>query len=324
MATSTQRSNPSDTADREITATRVFDAPRELVFEAWTDPKHIAQWWGPNGFTNTIHSMDVRPGGEWDFIMHGPDGTNYKNKIVYREVVRPERLVYDHLSFPPFRVTVIFEEQGQKTKLHMQMLFETAAIRTSTIETFGAIEGMNQTLGRLEQLLPKMIAERSSEDFVITREFDAPRDLVFKAWTEPERLAQWWGPKGFTMISTKVDLRPGGVFHYGMKGPDGKEMWGRFVYREIAPPARMVFVISFSDENGGVTRHPLSANWPLEVINTLTFSEQDGKTTLTLRGGPINATEEERATFKAGYPSMQQGFKGTFDQLAEYLMRSGS
>lgn len=322
MAASNARSDQPDTTDREITATRVFDAPRELVFEAWTDPKHIAQWWGPNGFTNTIHSMDVRPGGEWDFIMHGPDGTNYKNKIVYREVVRPERLVYDHMSFPPFRVIVTFEEQGRKTKLHMQMLFETAAIRTSTIETFGAIEGMNQTLGRLEQLLPAMIAERSSEDFVITREFDAPRDLVFKAWTEPERLAQWWGPKGFTMISTKIDLRPGGFFHYGMKSPDGQEMWGKFVYREIVPPERMVFVISFSDEGGGVTRHPFSATWPLEVINTLTFSEHDGKTTLTLRGGPINATEDERATFKAGHASMQQGFKGTFDQLAEYLARS--
>jgi uncharacterized protein YndB with AHSA1/START domain len=180
----------------------------------------------------------------------------------------------------------------------------------------------NQSDTADREITATMIAERSSEDFVITREFDAPRDLVFTAWTEPERLAQWWGPKGFTMISTKVDLRPGGVFHYGMKSPDGHEMWGKFVYREITPPERMVFVISFSDENGGVTRHPLSATWPLEVINTLTFSEHDGKTTLTLRGGPINATEEERATFKAGHSSMQQGFKGTFDQLAEYLGRS--
>lgn len=324
MNASSARSSQPDTTDREITATRVFDAPRELVFEAWTDPKHIAQWWGPNGFTTTIHSMDVRPGGEWDSIMHGPDGTDFKNRIVYREVVRPERLVYDHMSFPPFRVTVTFEKEGRKTRLSMQMLFETAALRDSTIKTFGAIEGMNQTLGRLEQLLPTLMAEASSEEFVITREFDAPRDLVFKAWTEPERLAQWWGPKGFTMIASKVDLRPGGVFHYGMKGPDGTEMWGNFVYHELAPPERMVFVISFSDENGGVTRHPFSATWPLEVINTMTLTEHHGTTTLTLRGGPINASEEECATFKGGHASMQQGFKGTFDQLAGYLAGSGS
>src|SRR5882672_2745830 len=126
MTASSLRSSQLDTTDREITATRIFDAPRELVFEAWTDPKHIAQWWGPNGFTNTIHSMDVRPGGEWDFIMHGPDGTNYKNKNVYLEVVRPERLVYDHATWPVHRVTVTFDDLGEKTRLTMQMLFESA------------------------------------------------------------------------------------------------------------------------------------------------------------------------------------------------------
>jgi uncharacterized protein YndB with AHSA1/START domain len=317
MTASSLRNSQLDTVDREITATRIFDAPRELVFEAWTDPKHIAQWWGPNGFTNTIHSMDVRPGGEWNFIMHGPDGVDYVNKIVYREVVKPERLVYDHVSGPLFHATVTFEEQGGKTKLTVQMLFESAGLRNRVAEQFGAVEGLNQTLGRLVTHLPKM-----SDDFVITRELDAPRDLVFKAWTEPERLAQWWGPKGVTMVSTKVDLRPGGIFHYGMRGPDGREMWGKFVYREIVPPERMVFIVSFSDEDGGVTRHPMAPAWPLEMINTLTLTEHDGKTTLTLRGAPYAATEEERATFKDGHKSMQQGFTGTFDQLAEYLARS--
>jgi uncharacterized protein YndB with AHSA1/START domain len=304
--------------DRSIIATRIFDAPRELVFEAWTDPQHIAQWWGPNGFTNTIHSMDVRPGGEWDFIMHGPDGTDYKNRIIYREVVRPERLVYDHVSGPLFHATVTFEAQGDKTRLTVQMLFESAELRNKVAEEFGAVEGLNQTLGRLETHLPK-VADEHAGDFVISREFDAPRDLVFKAWTEPERLAQWWGPKGFTMVSTKVDLRPGGMFHYGMRGPDGAEMWGRFVYREITPPERMVFIVSFSDANGGVTRHPMAPNWPLEMINTLTLTERDGKTTITLRGGAYAATEEERATYKANHKSMQGGFSGTFDQLDAYL-----
>jgi uncharacterized protein YndB with AHSA1/START domain len=212
---------------------------------------------------------------------------------------------------------VTFEEQGGKTKLTVQMLFESAELRNRVAEQFGAVEGLNQTLGRLVTHLPKM-----SDDFVITRELDAPRDLVFKAWTEPERLAQWWGPKGVTMVSTKVDLRPGGIFHYGMRGPDGRKMWGKFVYREIVPPKRMVFIVSFSDENGGVTRHPMAPAWPLEMINTLTLTEHDGKTTLTLCGAPYAATEEERATFKAGHKSMQQGFTGTFDQLAEYLARS--
>jgi len=320
MSTSTARSSET-TADREINATRIFDAPRDLVFDAWTDPQQVTQWWGPNGFTTTTHTMDVRPGGVWDFVMHGPDGTDgtdYKNRIIYREVVRPERLVYDHVSGPPFHVTVTFEEAGEKTRISMQMLFESAAVRDRTIKEFGAIEGMNQHLGRLEQQLATLAAEQ----FVISREFDAPCDLVFKAWTEPERLAQWWGPKGFEVIAAKLDLRPGGFFHYGMRSPNGDVMWGKFVYLEVVPPERLVFIDSFSDENGGITRHPLSATWPLEMMNTLTLSERDGKTTLTLRGGPYHATAEERATFKAGHGSLQQGFTGTFDQLAAYLERA--
>jgi uncharacterized protein YndB with AHSA1/START domain len=99
-------------------------------------------------------------------------------------------------------------------------------------------------------------------------------------------------------------------------------MWGRFVYREIVAPERIVFINSFSDEDGNITRAPFSSTWPLEVLNTLTLSEHEGKTTLTLRGGPINATEEERKTFEAGFDSMRQGFTGTFDQLADYLAKA--
>jgi uncharacterized protein YndB with AHSA1/START domain len=162
----------------------------------------------------------------------------------------------------------------------------------------------------------------SSTEFSITRVFDAPRDLVWKAVTEADRLMQWWGPKGFTMLVCKVDLRPGGVFQYSMRSPDGREMWGKWVYREIAAPERMVCVVSFTDEHGNVKRHPMSPTWPLEVLNTMILSEQDGKTTLTLYGVPLNATEEERKTFDAGHGSMKQGFTGTLDQLAGYLAKA--
>ncbi|MBZ5492528.1 MAG: SRPBCC domain-containing protein [Acidobacteriia bacterium] len=157
-------------------------------------------------------------------------------------------------------------------------------------------------------------------EIVITRVFDAPRELVWKARTDPEHLKNCGGPKGFTMLSCKMDLRPGGMFHYGMRTPDGHEMWGKFVFREIVPPERLVHVVSFSDPQGGVTRHPMSATWPLEVLNTMTLTETNGKTTMTLNGVPINATEEERRTFQEGRGSMQQGFKGTLDQLDAYLV----
>lgn len=148
----------SSTADREITITQVFDAPRELVFNAWTDPKRIVQWWGPQGFTTTIHEMDVRPGGVWRFIMHGPDGVDYPNKVVYSEIVKPERLVYDHgekgrSGF--FHMTVNFAEHGKKTRLTMQMLFESVAERDRVVKEYNAIEGGKQTLERLAQHLAK-------------------------------------------------------------------------------------------------------------------------------------------------------------------------
>lgn len=156
----TMASSPAASEDREIVISRVIDAPRSLVFEAWTDSQHVAQWWGPTGFTNTISEMDVRPGGAWRFIMHGPNGIDYKNEIVFIEIVRAERLVYSHRgdeedASGQFHVTVTFAEQDGKTELTMRMLFESAAERDKTIE-FGAIKGGNQTLNRLEEHLLKM------------------------------------------------------------------------------------------------------------------------------------------------------------------------
>lgn len=156
----------------------------------------------------------------------------------------------------------------------------------------------------------------------ITRVFDAPRELVFKAWTEPERLAQWWGPKGYELEVVKLELRPGGMFLGSQRSPEGQVMWGKFVYQEISPPEKLVFIQSFSDEEGNTIRAPFSPTWPLEVINHLTLTEEEGRTTLTLRGGPINATEEEIKDFDGMRPMVAQGFVGTFDQLDEYLANS--
>jgi len=156
-------------------------------------------------------------------------------------------------------------------------------------------------------------------DFVISRTFDAPRDLVFRVWTDPDHLKHWFSPKGFTVIHANMDLRPGGVYHYGLRMPDGKEMWGKWVFREIVAPERIVVVQSFSDPAGGFTRHPFAPDWPLETLATKTFVERGGRTTFTLRWAPWNATEAERRTFEAGRPGMQQGWGGTFEQLESYL-----
>ncbi|HVS93852.1 MAG TPA: SRPBCC domain-containing protein [Mucilaginibacter sp.] len=155
-------------------------------------------------------------------------------------------------------------------------------------------------------------------ELVITRVYNAPRDLVYKAWSNAEALAQWWGPKGAALNVKKLDFRAGGIFLYGMN-LNGAQMWGIFRYREIAEPERIVFVNSFSDEDGNIIRAPFHQAWPLEILNNLTLDELDGKTRLTLKGGPINATDEEMQIFAASISQMEGGFNGTFDQLEEYL-----
>lgn len=163
------------------------------------------------------------------------------------------------------------------------------------------------------------IADVFSKEFVIERVFDASRDLVWQAFTERDHLMKWWGPKGFKMVVGKLDLKPGGTFHYCMKAPDGSDMWGKWVFREIVKPERLSFVNSFSDKDAGLTRHPMAPTWPIQMLGTATLTEQGGKTLLVNRVVALNATDEECATFEGGFDSMKQGYGGTWDQLAAYL-----
>ncbi len=150
----TKHNDKTNTADRDIVTARVFNAPRELVFQAWTDPDQLVQWWGPKGFTNTFHEFDMRPGGIWRFVMHGPNGVDYQNKSVFVEVVNPERIVFDHVSGPRFQVMATFAEQAGKTALTFRMRFESAA-ECDKVKAF-AVEGNEQNFDRLEAHLAKM------------------------------------------------------------------------------------------------------------------------------------------------------------------------
>ena len=165
-------------------------------------------------------------------------------------------------------------------------------------------------------------ASPQTEAFRLTRTFDAPRDRMWKAWTEPERMKQWWGPKGFKTVHAKPELRPGGSFHYGMQSADGQAMWGKLTYRDIAAPERLVFVVTFSDDKGGVTRHPMAPTWPLEMLSAITFTSRAGRTTIDVEWDPLNASADERKTFDESHESMRNGWTGTFDQLADYLAKS--
>lgn len=168
-------------------------------------------------------------------------------------------------------------------------------------------------------------AAEQEGDFVISRTVNSPRAQVWKAWTDAAELAQWWGPKGCTVRVPRLELRPGGMFLYAMQYKTGApEMWGRFVYREVVAPERLVYVSSFSNAAGEITRAPfpqLGDTWPLEVLNILTLAEQGDATALTLRGRPIGATEAELRTFAGMHDSMRQGFGGTFEVLEAHLQK---
>ena len=167
-----------------------------------------------------------------------------------------------------------------------------------------------------------MLAQ-SKSDFVITRVFDAPREKLWRCFTEPERMKEWFGPKGSTVVSSKMDLRVGGTYHGALRAGDGPVMWAKFVYREIAPPQRLVWEHSFSDEAGGLTRHPLSPTWPLKLMTTVTFEDAGaGKTKLTLRWSPLDASADEQKTFDAAHDGCRAGWGGSFEQLEAYLRRA--
>lgn len=306
------------TSDRQISNTRLVDAPPERVWEVWTSAAHLAKWWGPNGFTNEIAEMDVRVGGVFRFVMVGPDGKRWPNLITYTAVERPTRLAWVHGASEDdpdrFESEVTFEAVGARTRITLTATFATAERREFLEKAVNAREGGQQTLARMEA------AVASEPEFTLTRRVRAPRAKVWAAWTERAALAQWWGPAGMKLEIHTFDLRPGGMFHYSMVPPGGGVWWGRFVYREVTPMERLAYVSGFSTEDGGPARPPFAATFPQDVFNLVTFTDaEDGGTVITLKGGPINATAEEKAFYEGMYASMNQGFSGTFAQLEAYL-----
>lgn len=318
--------------EKQIVISRVCAAPPALVWKAWSDPKHLSRWWGPQGFTLTNHAFDIRPGGQWRFTFHGPDGRDYKNLITYVAVEEPLRLMYKHggeADTEPvnFQSTITFEPAGaQETNVTMRMEFPTQAARDFVINTYNAIEGGKQTIGRMDEYVSQLAfsgeGAHDNSVFLITRHFNAPCELVWKAWTNEDHLGKWFGPKEVTIPHCKLDLRTGGMFHYCMRHADGTEHWGRWIFREISEPNRMVFVVSFADEKGNAIKPYFDNDWPLEMLSTVTFAEHAGigrGTVVSIRWEAINATDIERQHFTDGREGMNAGWSGTLDRLDQFL-----
>ncbi|MCC7398603.1 MAG: SRPBCC domain-containing protein [Planctomycetes bacterium] len=323
--------------DRLIETVRIVDAPRELVWKAWTDPRHLAQWYGPTGFTTTTQVHELRVGGQWRFTMHGPDGHDYPNLITFLELQAPERIVYKHggeVDLEPvnFTTTVTIEAlpgTPARTKVTLRAVFPDANARDFVIRNYNAAEGGKQTLARLAALAESLAtagAPGGSAPFRITRVVRAPRELVWKVWTEREHLTQWLGPKGCVLTVEEFALRPGGRVLYTMHWKAAGAMRGKWTMREVQPPERLVFVTSFAGPDGETVRAPFVDQWPLEMLSVVTFEPHAGVgkgTVITLQTTAPGASAAEQRVFDDGHASMTGGWGGTFEQLEVYLAKLG-
>ena len=289
--------------DKELIVPRLLNAPRELVFALWTSPEHIKNWWGPTGFTNTISKMDVREGGEWEFVMHGPDGTDYANRNVFLKIEKNEKIVLSHATGPVFKITAMFVPQGDKTLLTMRSQFESAEQLKAVIEKHKADEGLRQNIEKLQAYVDRMPI---NNDLVLTRALNAPRDLVFDVWTNPAHVTQWWGPKDFTNPSCKVDGKVGGEIDIAMTGPDGTNYpcVGSFV--EVVKPEKLVFTIGAFQDGSGKFR--------FEVRYTVTLAEENGKTKLTL----VSRVTKFEPEFTPALLGMEQGWGESLDRMVSH------
>jgi uncharacterized protein YndB with AHSA1/START domain len=307
----------------ELTITRIFDAPREKVWKAWTTPAGVKKWWGPKYFTSPVSKIDLRKGGKYLSCMRGPDGKDYWSTGVYKEIVPPERLVVTD-SFADEKgkvvpashygmagewprellVTVTFEDVGGKTKMVLLHEGIPAGMMREMTET-----GWSESFDKLAEYIAangtRIVAERGKQEVIITRVFDAPRDLVFRAYTDRNLMPQWWGPRRFTTTIGKMDVKPGGLWRCVQRDAAGNEYAFHGVYHEVRSPERIVDTFEFEGMPGHVS------------LETCTLEEINGKTKMT--GRSVYQTIEDRDNMLRS--GMEEGVFESMDRLEELLTK---
>jgi len=308
--------NNTDRDARSIVIRRTLSASPALVFEAWSHPMHLAQWWGPDGFSITTSAFDFRPGGVWRFVMHGPDGRDYQNRVTFDAIAPAERIEYHHgggedVEPVQFSSVVTFEAEGEKTVLTLRLEFPSAAERDRVVREFGAEEGGRQTLGRLDDYTSSWASNGGLEKSIeITRFIAAPRTLVFEAFTDAKHLAQWWGPKGFTNPVCEIDARPGGAILIHMQAAEGFSHPMTGTVHEVVPHDRFVFTAVARDDAGAAL---------LQSHTTVTFRDEGRGTRLTVKADAKGLVPIARLML-AG---MQEGWTQSLEKLAEFAEREG-
>jgi len=310
----------SSTADRELRISRTLNAPVELVWEVWTNPEHIKNWWGPNGFTNTILKMEVRVGGEWLLTMHGPDGTNYPNKHVFKEIIPLKKIVMQHFN-PNFLTTVEFEDLGGKTQLNWCGLFESSEAMAVVVKAHKADEGMKQNVEKLGKYLSEnvellessmfqtqYVKDMANKKITVRRRFKAPVEMVWKAWTDAEILDQWWAPKPWKAKTKEMNFTIGGSWLYAMVGPNNEMQWSKAEFISIQPLKNFYSKNYFCDENGNMNTEMRFGFWDVS------FSALGNQTLVTTE----LTFQSEEHLLKMVEMGFQQGFAmahGNLDEL---------
>lgn len=304
------------TLEKEMTITRVFNAPRELVWKVWTDPEHLAQWWGPKGFTIPLCEWEVRSGGRIYIQMQAPDGVIYPMDGEFQEILEHKKLGFisaaiDNDGNRLFELynTILFTEQGSKTKLTMSAKVIKA---TPEAEPYlaGTEEGWNQSIDKLTSYLPEIIPvnEVREREILMRRTLNASREKVWKVWTRPEHLKNWWGPDGFTITHREMDVRSGGTWRFLMHGPDGRDYPNKIIFREVLEPELLVYKHESDDDEA-------SADFQV----TVTFEQQGSKTRLTMR--MVFESAEELNRINKEYGAVEGG-KQTMGRLEEYVEKT--
>lgn len=320
-----------------VLITRTIDAPRALVFKAWTEPSRLMRWWAPKGWSTPSCRIDLRPGGVFHYCMRSPEGNDFWGRGVYRAIDVPQRIVYtdsfsneDGRLVEPARygmsygypsetqVTVTFTDREGMTEVTLHH-----AIPESVPERSGVRQGWTEMLGRLADDLAsvRLQTDVTGSEVVLSRIIAAPRERVFKAWTDPAYLAQWWGPHGFTTPSCEVDARPGGHYRIVMRSEDGVEYPLRGEYREIVEPERLVMTSNWAEHPAewlDLLEHDrrTAAGEPArEALDTVTFEEVDGGTMLIIRT-TFDSAGTRDAMLKTG---MADGWGQSLERLEALL-----
>lgn len=308
------------TDDGGMSITETLPVPVDVVWDAWAQPHHIENWWGPDGFRTTTHIMEFKPGGLWRLTLHGPDGKNYPNKSIYQEIIPFRKIAFEHAN-PHFVTTVNFKAIGQETQIVWKMLFDSAEMREVVIKAHQADKGLKQNMEKLKNYLNTkndvmnsnlpfdFSVDRENKTITVRKEFAASPSLVWDAWTKPEILDQWWAPKPWKAKTKSMEFKEGGSWLYAMVGPEGEEHWSVFHYKKIEEPKYFSGLDGFTDTEGTINSTMPSTTWKVS------FNDQ-GKTTLVEAVLNFKTLEDLETLIEMGF---KEGFTMTLNYLDEFL-----